>query len=749
MQDCCHKLGRMAAVLVVVMAFAASLWGGTPWKVNNVVVCFGYGTCQVVDTSNNSVTVLDQISDSAAIASPGGTLGVAINNTLHVLVTDATSSNNQANVVEYQIAGKDPLGNDVPHGVSTVFNLNGPGNAAAVALDNAGDMFLLNATNPPNIIELNPAGSVTSTIPLSSSCATQVSSMDLSSAGTSAYVTSQGTIKNVLLSGSTCNLFANLGSGVTFYGIKDIPASAQPVSCNSGGNPCPDETVLVMAIGLFDSNGNGSIDSGDVNVCTGTVGAAAVSCALLLDTGGPGLTSPPWQANNRYSVGQKILDLNLHVQVVSAVSSNGRSGRTTPNWSTNGTTTIDNNVTWQDLGTSVLARYPVSGQTTLRALALGPLVGPTGLPQTCINGNCTASGRLVGSFWMADSASGKFYQQAFAGGQFSFSVTVPACPGCTGIQSIGVYGGEDAAQPGLVSLGPDITLSGNGTTIPATFTFAPDGSDINTLQLTGYNFTGNIVSITGYASAINAASGISDTLLTPTPPPNLPLSAPPAQCTPTTFPPNGVARQCVVWQLDHSVVLPACTNLSTCAFVAGQLEYPGASPANPNFNVISAVDEQYDVTDSVDTIYHSTNSQISLHNTGNANSQASCTYGSPLSPDFFSAPACFTNTRNNIPFKFTCTNLPTGITQANLLPFLHIVQSSQTGGPITEPLLLLNGTGGTTNYRFDTTGQQWVFNLNNPNLNNPATVNYLACTEDATHQVPAFCTFFNVQSSCP
>jgi len=76
-----------------------------------------------------------------------------------------------------------------------------------------------------------------------------------------------------------------------------------------------------------------------------------------------------------------------------------------------------------------------------------------------------------------------------------------------------------------------------------------------------------------------------------------------------------------------------------------------------------------------------------------------------------------------------------------LLPFLHVVQQFGVGNQ-EKPLLFLQGTGGTTNYRSGT--GQWVFNLNNPGLGQ-----YQACSEDATHTVKTFCTRFNVQKSCP
>lgn len=740
MQDWNYKLGYLLAVATVVMAFATSGWAQNEWKVGNVIVCIGNGTCQVLDVNTGTAKPIDTITDSSSVTSPGNTRGVAINNTLHLLVTDDggpySSNPPGANIVQYTIAGVDPSGNSLTQSVSTVFD--GGGNTGssgimAVALDNAGNMYSLNSNNSsPNIVEINPAGSrVGSPISLQS-CATQVASMDLSSDSTSAYVTSQGTIRKVPVPTGPCGLFANLGSGVSFYGIKDIPGSATNITSN--------ETVLVVTSGFFDSNGNGKIDSGDVNVCTNAIDQTKVSCALLLDTNGPpgSLTSPPWQANYRYSVGNQILDQNLNLEVVIATASNSRSGKTTPNWNpTYLGTTVDNNVTWQNMGTSVLARYVVSGQNALQALALDPLLG-TQAVQNCVGGNCSAAGRTVSGFWMADSISGNFFHLNFAGavtGTFSAS-----CTGCA-IQGIGVYGAEGAAQPGLVAFGSTtLTNMGSvsGPTTSAVFNFNPDRTgDNNQATVTGFNFpAGASLSVTAYASAINPASGISDPLLTPTPPNGTLIAAPPAGCSVTTS-----QGQCVVWEFDNAVPQPACSpaTLANCAFVGVQLE---PAVQQNNFNTIVAVDEQYDVTDTVDSGTHYLNSQISLHQVTPAVGNAVCTYQSPLSPGLtqpINQPTtCLNSTRNTIPFKFQCTQVSS---QAGLRPYLHIVQLL---GSTVEPLLVLNGTGGTTNYRFDTTGQQWVFNLNNPGAGT-----FVACTEDASHTVPQFCTNYTVSSSCP
>src|SRR5437762_11689067 len=141
--------------------------------------------------------------------------------------------------------------------------------------------------------------------------------MDLSKDGLSLYSTSNGSsyssttsnggnIQKLALSGGGCTPFASFGPGVALNGIQDVPAgalTAVKASCN-GTSPCPptNETILVAAEGFFDSDGDpgagepvgGVPDSGDdVNICTNVIDGSLVSCALLLDTGGPGLTASP------------------------------------------------------------------------------------------------------------------------------------------------------------------------------------------------------------------------------------------------------------------------------------------------------------------------------------------------------------------------------------------------------------------------------------------------------------------------
>src|SRR5438445_6620185 len=108
------KRARMASMLFLAIplilgladtAQAQGFQGGVPWQVGDVIICSGGGTCNVVRVSGNTATLLDQFSDSLL----GDTRGVAVNNTLHSVVTDNAGSTVQSSVVVYSIASVNPL----------------------------------------------------------------------------------------------------------------------------------------------------------------------------------------------------------------------------------------------------------------------------------------------------------------------------------------------------------------------------------------------------------------------------------------------------------------------------------------------------------------------------------------------------------------------------------------------------------------------------------------------------------------
>src|SRR5207248_3243098 len=142
MKSSTMKRTRTAAMLLLVLALglgSTSQAQNPPnWQVGDIVVCFGTGTCNVLRNTNNlnsGLKLLSQVSDRFTGA--GATNGAAINNTLHLLMTDAgITGSNGSNIVEYTIANVDPFsGTVIPHTVVTTFdgsNLGTSSNIQAV-----------------------------------------------------------------------------------------------------------------------------------------------------------------------------------------------------------------------------------------------------------------------------------------------------------------------------------------------------------------------------------------------------------------------------------------------------------------------------------------------------------------------------------------------------------------------------------------------------------------------------------------
>jgi hypothetical protein len=333
--------------------------GGIPWQVGDVVVCYGGGNCNVLRIHGTSVQVLDTLSDGLL----GSTGGAALNNSLHLLATD-DKGGGSSKVVVYSIASINPFtGAPLTHSVISTFDASsGLGSsAAAIAVNSAGHIFVGNANGSgASIVELDAHGTPITgsvfTFPATGTCGTTgLGSLDVSANADAIYVTAKdGVIRKVSLplSSATCSQFANFGSGVTLYGLKDIPAGALTGNC--GSTACPsDETVLVVASGFTDPDAGESEGTGPdpdaVNICTNSTGQPPVSCALLLDTNSnPGLTSPLWHAANPYfTLNATILDPFLHLQRVFTA---GTSGGQEPTFSETGGTVIDNAVIWTDKG---------------------------------------------------------------------------------------------------------------------------------------------------------------------------------------------------------------------------------------------------------------------------------------------------------------------------------------------------------------------------------------------------------------
>ena len=127
------SISRIAVLLFLVLGLAGASQattyaGGNPWQVGDVIVCFGTGTCNVLRIVGGTPVLLDQISDS--LVGAGATNGVAINNTLHVVVTD-NRSGSQSNVVVYAIASVNPnaANPNAPISHTVLSNFNGSGSS--------------------------------------------------------------------------------------------------------------------------------------------------------------------------------------------------------------------------------------------------------------------------------------------------------------------------------------------------------------------------------------------------------------------------------------------------------------------------------------------------------------------------------------------------------------------------------------------------------------------------------------------
>jgi hypothetical protein len=777
------KRARIAAMLFLFLfvvlslagtSHAAGFQGGVPWQVGDVVICFGSGTCNVVRVIGSTVTLLDQFSDG--LSTMGDTRGVAINNNLHGVVTD-NGSGTGSNVVVFSIASVNPFtGAAIPHTPANTFTTSG-NNAQAVVVNNIGHIFVGNSGSGGSIVELNADGTpasafstgslFTNPLPLAGCADTsgQLLSMDLSKDGLSMYLTTSNTsyqtstsngghIQKITLSTGACAPFASFGPGVALNGIQDVPAGALAgVTPDCKGTPCPTtrDTILVVAEGFFDSDGDpGAGEPGpggipdstdDVNICNSLLNSPLVSCALLLDTGGPGLTAPAWIATHTYSNGDTVLDANLHVQQVTAPATSGNSGGTTPAWKTDGTTTSDGDLTWTDRGTSVVARYPVTGKSTLQALALDPLVSD------CTTG-CSSSAPppKASNFWIGDNGSANFYMLDFATGASGAPTALSAnanafgingvCLTCStangGIQGLRIYGGEGANQPDLTKLVTAVLTPASPPTqsqsvvaqfpLPGTF---GTSLDTNKLTTTLYSLTSTpipaLTPLTIYASAIVPASGTSDPQPAAIPP------SPGVPCEPTT---STLPVNCILWKLD--ITPPSGTVQSS--------KIQGATGVDNGTH--GFVDEFYDVTAGLgngDPLVPKQSVHM-LHevpfNSTTAPGGGHCVFTSPVPGHCFQSPT-------TVKFQFSCSTFIGSL--ASLLPRLSITAPSPGNAPKPIPL---QGTNGQNNYFFD--GTQWGFTwkVPQPTPANPITT-YNALTIDFSDQVQGFSESVTVASKCP
>jgi hypothetical protein len=438
---------------------------------------------------------------------------------------------------------------------------------------------------------------------------------------------------------------------------------------------------------------------------------------------------PVWAPTHTYTVGSSdtlILDSNSNVQLAAnnaQWTGTGVSGPSQPSpaghnpWSTTqGGTTIDG-LQWTNQATpatSVVARYPVPSVSTLQSLALDPLVADcTGSSGTaCANGIPSGTNRKVGNFWLGDSGSMSFYKLDLAKGTpILFSPGCPPSPAICGIQSIVVYGGEGANQPGLASLVSSGTLSSPLFTASAQFL---QNSITSTLS-NNISGTPPPTRISLYASSVDKNSCFNDPSVGSLP------------CQPTGL---AAPNNAIVWKIDvplnGNAGLPTTETLNTSF---GPNLVFGVDNSTDVF-----VDEQFDDTTFVGTDPGTRSISVhSLHEVPVTVPQgtAQCTYSSPLQS------GTYKTNRGTLNFIFTCPGLtPTKL--RNMHPTLSLVKKNPPQSPKFIPL---SGTNNKGPYRFDSSGNIWTFQWN---LNGATAGTYEGTTFDTTG-VQSFTVTFSLK----
>jgi hypothetical protein len=172
--------------------------------------------------------------------------------------------------------------------------------------------------------------------------------VDCFGAGSSTNRLYAGDFDNGFYTNGTGNLYVcgNTGADPVLYQIP-ITAGAMQAKVNTGPTittgsaqctPVTEVYNTAVASGPWDWIFLGVTNHGSPANCSG--GGCIMS---FIET--------QWQASTVYAVGQEILDTNLNIQKVTAVTGNDKSGAAHPTWNTTtGNTTADSNVTWTNEG---------------------------------------------------------------------------------------------------------------------------------------------------------------------------------------------------------------------------------------------------------------------------------------------------------------------------------------------------------------------------------------------------------------
>ena len=304
------------------------------------------------------------------------------------------------------------------------------------------------------------------------------------------------------------------------------------------------------------------------------------------------------------------------------------------------------------------------------------------------------------------------------------------CPTGCGIQSLVVYGGEGANQPGLASLVLSGSLSSPLFTATAQFLQ-------NTITSTLYGAAStSSTPISLYASLVDKTSCFSDS---PWINGNNVTVTGSLGCRATVA---ADPTKALVWKLDvplnDTAGLPLTETLNSSFGPAGVF---GVDPTTDVF-----VDEQYDDTTFVGT--DPGTRTISVHTLHEVPvppplTTATCTYSSPVQTTPPAPLACYKTNRNTLNFIFTCT----GLTQTqfqSMQPYLALVEKGATTGQAAQ-FIPVGGTNGKGPYRFNSTGNFWTFQWN---LNGATPGTYEGTTFDSSG-VQSFTVTFSLKKSCP
>ena len=440
----------------------------------------------------------------------------------------------------------------------------------------------------------------------------------------------------------------------------------------------------------------------------------------------------PWTADMAYAVGTLVSDTGDFIQQVTTA---GTSGDDKPNalgqpylgWNETPGQPTNDGLQWQYQSPSpaVIARYQFPGQDGLQSLALDPLVS------NCTGGNppgtacsinapparmVTNSDQTVSpSFWIGDTGSGTIWRQDFAGGT---PVSFDAATGGSGVQSVVVYGGESANQPGLASLVVNQPLnSGNSFTESGSFF----QNTITSTLSNNDNTQPPSTQVSLYASRVDQTSCFND----PTVGSLLCRATDPTDST-----------KAFVWKIDiplnGATALPTSQTLNTA--------FSGGTNIDPGTDVF--VDEQFDDTTFVGTDPGTrTVSVHSLHEiqTANTQSQSQCQFSSPL------AGQCYKLNRSTLNFTFSCPGLtPTQL--ASLNPKLSLVKKNPPQAPQFIPISDKTATNGKAAFRFDKPHNIWTYQLS---LSGYLAGTYLGTAFDFANVVPSFTTgTFTLSNAC-